>query len=352
MSGNTISPSECPRSKDYSISLPEIFTHDGCQLETVEVSPVVNKSSNANKKYMINFHGRDQRAMSGIPHNISQVINMAKELNCTMIGFSYRGIGLSTGSASSEDDVVTDGIAQVQRLLDGDVLPKDITLCGHSVGGAVATLVAKYFYRHGIEIKVINDRSFSSLTNGTVGVIQSEAFQGRPEVYSQPQFSDYLILVLVWLTKPLIKLGLLLTKWEMAAADAYEVLPEKNKLCFVVKGKKIAGEFLNQAKQLSEELHLKWDSEREYAVQEPKRDQDEVLPHWCSLYSAVKPWNKRDEKMQTLKKISSHNGFHGEFDGERRHRAKLGFFKTRDDQEVMDVMKEFIHQSGQVAQIY
>lgn len=325
--------SQCRRSEDYFIRLPEVVTHDGCHLETIEVMPVGEKETSKSKKYLINFHGRNQSATTGVPHSMREIIYSAKKLNSTVINFSYRGLGLSTGKAQSKDDLVTDGIAQVQRLLDQAVLPEDITLYGHSLGGGVATLVAKYFYRHGKSIKVINDRSFSSLTNVACGwIMKGLKHFGFP----------ILGIVLAKGLKPLIKFFIVLMKWEMAVDDAYNVLPEQKKLCFLVKGKKEA--------ETNQETDANIDSEitESRAVvpdNKPKleRDEDGIIPHYASLYSAIKPgafFRDANKETQNLHKISSMEGFNG--GGRTLHRNSLFSLKTREDKVPFDIIEDFV----------
>ena len=63
----------------------------------------------------------------------------------------------------SFQDLVTDGIAQVQRVLDLGANPKNITLDGLSLGGGVADLlVAYHFHQLGKQVYLWNDRSFAT----------------------------------------------------------------------------------------------------------------------------------------------------------------------------------------------
>ncbi len=74
-----------------------------------------------------------------------------------MIGFNFRGVGGSTGWPVEATDLSIDGHAMIKFLTDQGVNERDITLHGHSLGGAVAVDVA----RTHPSVKVISDRSFS-----------------------------------------------------------------------------------------------------------------------------------------------------------------------------------------------
>lgn len=147
-----------------------IITHDGAELDTLQITPrTLESTADRNKKYIINFVGNGM-AFEQIAHDMQAD---ATALNRVVIGFNLRGVSASTGQATSKDDLITDGIAQVQRLLDAGVPPQNITLKAHSLGGGIATLVAYHFHQHQQPVNLFNCRSFSSLTNFVVGQIRT-----------------------------------------------------------------------------------------------------------------------------------------------------------------------------------
>jgi len=81
-------------------------------------------------------------------------------LDASVLLWNYRGVGRSTGSSGSGSHLVQDATAVVQHLLDRGVQPQNILLHGHSMGGAVACVVAAQMKK---PLAVISDRSFSSL---------------------------------------------------------------------------------------------------------------------------------------------------------------------------------------------
>lgn len=94
---------------------------------------------------------------------------MLDTVSCTqakVILASYRSGNLPNGRPAlcSLEDFVIDGIAQVQQQIDLGIPPKNITLYGLGMGGAVASRVAAYFYRIGSPVKLFCDRSIASVS--------------------------------------------------------------------------------------------------------------------------------------------------------------------------------------------
>jgi len=102
---------------------------------------------------------------------LSQYGRDAQRLGKTVIGFNYRGVGNSQKTPDTFQDLITDGIAQVQRLLDNGANPEHILLDGHSLGGGIATMVVEHFHKKGHHIYLWNDRSFASISKAAAGII-------------------------------------------------------------------------------------------------------------------------------------------------------------------------------------
>lgn len=85
--------------------------------------------------------------------------------NINILCFNYRGVGKSTGFPHSEKEVLQDGKAIIQLLLDRGVPAKQILLHGYSFGGGVATCVAGDFAKEGegCHFALCNERSFLSI---------------------------------------------------------------------------------------------------------------------------------------------------------------------------------------------
>lgn len=210
----------------------EVITHDEAHLDTFEVHhKSQTKIDPKFQKYIINFVG------NGMCYEdiIDDMKEDAKELRTNVIGFNLRGVGQSTGKAKSRNDLVTDGVAQVQRLLDQGVSPQNITLKGHSLGAGVASLVAQHFHQLEQPINIFNSRSFSTITNFLVGHIRLERNEeGKAIGHKESTVGR----ILGWLAKPFVKLGVALAKWEINAGSAFKSIPEAYREYIVVRSRK------------------------------------------------------------------------------------------------------------------
>jgi hypothetical protein len=122
---------------------------------------------------------------------------------------------------------VTDGIAQVKRLLEQGVQPHKILLSGYSLGGGIATLVARHFQQKGINLYLFNDRSFSSLDSVLVGHLRAKNKTGHREFLLRK--------VLGFIIQPVLKFLIALFGWSINAANAYKKLSDKYKTYLVVR---------------------------------------------------------------------------------------------------------------------
>lgn len=179
------------------------------------------------QQYLVNFIGKGMCYES----IIDEMEEDAKALHCNVVAFNFRGVGLSTKRPKSKKDLVTDGIAQIQRLLDLGVPANNITLKGYSLGGGISTLVAKHFFRRGVILNLFNDRSYSSITNYMVGQIRTKLPHRKHTGHIEPFWNR----VLGAISKPFLKLALLLTGWEINAAKAFRTLPKDHKAYTVVR---------------------------------------------------------------------------------------------------------------------
>ena len=271
-----------------------INTHDQASLDTVELEYIgAQKKHPKARQYIINFAGNGQRYEDNLEEMAADAKAFAKDMGpCTVIGFNYRGVGKSIGKPRAANDLVVDGIAQVQHLLAQGVNPENITLKGHSLGGGVAALVAKHFHSHDKKVNLFDGRSFSTMTNVAVGWIRIA--QKNPEKVTGYKETIGGI-ILGWLAKPFIKLALALTKWEIDAEAAYREIPDTHKEYMVVHSSKQA-RGLNQNGKPLKHLPL------EFA----KPKDDTVIPHYASLHMALK--DERREHKKTLDKAKAlHN---------------------------------------------
>lgn len=95
---------------------------------------------------------------------------------CKIVSFNFRNVQASTGTAHSEEDWIEDAIAVIENARKQGYAYSDIVLTGHSLGGAIITIAASRIFLKNrqknsktdplqISVKVINNRSFSTLTN-------------------------------------------------------------------------------------------------------------------------------------------------------------------------------------------
>jgi hypothetical protein len=233
----------------------QITTHDDVTLDGIEIQYQSEELIlPKHQKYIIHFLG------NGMCYE--QIIDDMKEdatrFQANIIGFNFRGVGQSTGKATSKNGLVTDGIAQVQRLLDQDVPPQNIILKGHSLGAGIATLVTQHFHQLRQPIHVFNSRSFSNITNVLVGQIQKATSK-----------------ILGWLAYPIIKLAMALTQWEINAGSAFKKIPDAYRDYIVVRSRK--------------EIRS-------------KRMDDAVIPHSASIHKALTS-ERRKKKAEIDKEI-------------------------------------------------
>jgi len=201
----------------------KIKTWDGALLDTVQITPDSQQDVPMNERhFVITLPGN---GMSYTDY-YAQMMDDIDALACTMIGFNYRSVGNSSGQVRSKNDLVVDGIAQVQRLIDAGADPEKIVLSGHSLGGAVATLVAQYFHEQGDRVSLFNDRSFSSITNVATGFV-------RGSMKNEERKDHIATKILGALAWPLIKLALVASKWEISAGTAWRSIPAEYKTYLV-----------------------------------------------------------------------------------------------------------------------
>lgn len=221
-------------------------------LDTVSLaSPTERTKAASQRKYIIRFGGNGEAYES----SLAAMQADAKALECTVIGFNYRGVANSTGSAKTFASLVEDGYSQVALLLAKGVRPENICLLGHSLGGAVATKLASKLHKQNHPVYLFNDRSFSSLTNVIVGWIRCWGLMVTPEF--KQTFIGTVLRPFLWffgkqsyteeslfgkmlghILKPPIKSILVVTGWEVNAAKAYQKIDEKHKSYVTVRTRK------------------------------------------------------------------------------------------------------------------
>lgn len=272
--GKTTEKNRFAHQGELSLKKHTVMTHDRAQLDTLTVvHPEQETLDPKYQKYMINFVGNAMCYEEIIPDMIKEA--HAHQVN--VVGFNFRGVAHSIGTAKSSNDLVIDGIAQVQRILDKGVSPQNIILNGHSLGAAVASLVAHHFHQQSIPVNVFNDRSFSTITNVVVGAIRLKRDTDGAPIGHKDSTSG---IIYGWMAKPFIKFALALVMWEMNAGYAFKCIPEAYRDYIVVRtSKKIRS----------------------------RRIDDAVIPHYASIHKELTA-ERRKNKAKLDKQIESIKG--------------------------------------------
>jgi hypothetical protein len=109
--------------------------------------------------------------------HLKEYIFLAKQFpNYKIICFNFRNVQTSAGAVCSEEDWIEDAIAVIEKYRNQKYALPDILIAGHSLGGAIATKAAERIYSQEClhnaneeplknSVKLINERSFSTLTN-------------------------------------------------------------------------------------------------------------------------------------------------------------------------------------------
>ncbi len=146
-----------------------VGTHDHAMLDTIEIKPAAEALLPIEEQhYIVKFNGNGMHYQD----RINELVRDANQLESNIIAFNYRGVGNSVKQPDTIQDLITDGIAQVQRLIDSGVDSTKITLDGISLGGGVSVMVAHYFHQKNINLPVYiwPDRSFASLSKAAAGM--------------------------------------------------------------------------------------------------------------------------------------------------------------------------------------
>jgi len=163
----------------------------------------------------------------------SKIADDVRILKAKVIGFHHSGFG-NSGCAMKDgtlrhvpilsfSTLVAEGIAQVERLLAKGVPAGKITLYGHSLGGTIATAVAIHFHLQNPpkKIKIFNDRSFSSTTDFAMAALLPSV-DNKQEKKTPPAIGQRIRrgiqVFFAYLLKPLIKLVLILSDWDIDAS--------------------------------------------------------------------------------------------------------------------------------------
>lgn len=328
---------------DLTCEKHEVITHDGEHLDTFEVKHKSQENIDPKyQKYIINFVGNGMC----YEHIIGDIKEDAKALKANVVGFNLRGVGQSTGKAKSREDLVTDGIAQVQRLLDQGISPQNITLKGHSLGAGVASLVAQHFHQLGQPVNLFNSRSFSTITNFLVGHMRLERNEEGEAIGHKDSIGGT---ILGWLAKPFVKFGVALAKWEINAGSAFKDIPEAYKDYIVVRSRKeIRGNRIDDAViPHYASIHKVLTSGR----REKKAEIDEEIANLDDIIQKADPLTKpglanaREALVQAREKIKSERKMETDVQDDNGHNSDWSSLHNRSGKSARTVFSEFVQRT-------
>ncbi|KTD31069.1 substrate of the Dot/Icm system [Legionella moravica] len=334
LSGYEIEDASDLNTDQISYEQHQVITHDGAVLDTLEITPESQKQIEPQfQKYIINLVG------NGMCYEdiLEEMREDALALDAKIVGFNLRGVGQSSKRALSKDDLVTDGIAQVQRLLDQGVPAQNITLKAHSLGAGIGSLVAQHFHQLGQPINIFNSRSFSNLTNFLVGHARLEKNVFGEAIGQKETFGGK---VLGWLIKPIVKLALILANWEIDAISAFKSIPNHYKEYIVVRSRKDIRQ---------------------------NRIDDPVIPHYASIHEGLSSERHAekakidrlisaadkndpgaiDELTTARKKAGSDRKMEASYSRSDGHNTQLYLLKNREGKSAQTFFREFVAKANE-----
>ena len=203
-----------------------IETADDAVLDSIALSAANEKSKPmSERKFIIACLARDQNYINWIKDfNYS-----AEQIGCTIIGFNYRGVDYSKGMVWTQENMINDALAEVDRLLALGAKPENIGLEGMCLGGAIATIAAARLHEQGQHVKLYNERSFRSIPRFINGYLLPEANSSLLNPINWLRYS--LVLISTIIVIPLICLA----GWWMDAGSAWDKIPASDKNYSVIR---------------------------------------------------------------------------------------------------------------------
>ncbi|MFT4058074.1 MAG: hypothetical protein QM652_00840 [Legionella sp.] len=130
-------------------------------VDGLEMLEARQKQPNPNQQYEIFCCGNLQDAMNFY----TAYDRITTESNKNYIFWNYPGVGSSMGETHSTHNLFTAGYQQAKRLIDQGIPAQNITLHGYSLGGGVATHVARQLHEEGHLVNLEVDRSFACIAS-------------------------------------------------------------------------------------------------------------------------------------------------------------------------------------------
>lgn len=195
-------------------------TRDNRILQTVKITP-----SNPSGNVILIFNG--QNATFRNERKLKTYLQLARDTKHTVVGFDYGGTGLRKITTWSSQALVNDGLHLALQLSETIEKNNALILKGNSLGGAIATKVAKLCHDSGIKVYLWNGRSFKSISSVIAGQIQTLHISGH--------YENALTKMLSSLAQPITSLFLGLTQFEINVAEDYKNIPSEYKNFYIVR---------------------------------------------------------------------------------------------------------------------
>lgn len=206
-------------------------TADNAILDSVEVqNATLSAQSYEDRKFIISCLPRSNNYQDWI----RQYRYISDELNATVIGFNYRGCGLSKGIVFTQQNLYNDAKAQAYRLFALGAKPENIAFIGECLGANIATKVAADLHQEGYQVKVFNARSFRSLTMMLLARVTPKANESL--LHLKTIFKWLASKIVYFLVIPLLRLS----GWDLPVDDAYLSIPQQDKGFLCVRSRKNA----------------------------------------------------------------------------------------------------------------
>jgi hypothetical protein len=133
------------------------------------------------QNYIIFFGGNAQNCIDEASH----IFKNHENNDSNWLFWNYPGVGNSCLPSDSPEDLYRAGYSVVRELMIKEqVLPENITLYGYSLGGNVASEVARRLYREEYFVHLTVDRTFSTISAVIPEKIKDELLNPELRLYS------------------------------------------------------------------------------------------------------------------------------------------------------------------------
>ena len=208
-------------SQDWEIKPKMIGTGSSKRLDSVQITPPGFKSSNK-QSVIIVFNPNAALWQDMLP----DMITWAKDLNAMIVGFNFRGVGLSESYPNKSSDLVKDGISIVEHVR--QQTDASVVLYGRSLGGSIASYVANHMHKKGLDLKLFIDRSFRKLSSAANDIITRAQEQGK----KMNTWEGHLFALAP--IPSLAKFGLVLSRWSLNTEKEFLAIPKSRRVAIYV----------------------------------------------------------------------------------------------------------------------